>query len=214
MRLFSLPHRQRPGEIMHKRGDENRLARTRQSRDAKAQPSAGHEIGEAFGGDPRLEEKIGKLRQVTIPRGDARFLQWLAAASNKRALLPAPSRAPSPMRQTRVMTGRARALRRELTDAERKLWFALRAHRLGGHSFRRQAPCGPFIADFLSAEARLVIEVDGATHSTGDEIAYDKRRDAWFAENGYRVLRLTNDDVYRHFDGVIETILAWIGGRA
>ncbi|WP_400768805.1 DUF559 domain-containing protein [Methylosinus sporium] len=48
------------------------------------------------------------------------------------------------MRQTRLMTTRARSLRRELTDAERKLWYALRAHRLAGLSFRRQAPCGPF----------------------------------------------------------------------
>jgi len=118
------------------------------------------------------------------------------------------------MRQTRVMTTRARHLRRELTDAERKLWYALRAHRLAGFSFRRQAPCGPFIADFFCAKARLVVEVDGATHSSDAEIAYDKSRDAWFAENGLRVLRVTNDDVYRNFDGVIETILAWLEGRA
>ncbi len=118
------------------------------------------------------------------------------------------------MRQTRVMTNRARALRHERTDAERKLWYALRAHRLAGHSFRRQTPCGPFIADFICAEARLVVEVDGATHSSDDEIDYDRRRDAWFAANGWRVLRVTNDDVYRNFDGVIETVLAWIEGRA
>lgn len=112
------------------------------------------------------------------------------------------------MRQTRLMTMRARSLRRELTDAERKLWHALRAHRLAGLSFRRQAPCGPFIADFLCAEARLVIEVDGATHSIEDEIAYDKRRDEWFSAHGYRLLRVTNAEVYRNLDGVRETILA------
>ena len=117
------------------------------------------------------------------------------------------------MRQTRIMTRRARHLRRELTEAERKLWYALRAHRLAGLSFRRQTPCGPFIVDFLCADARLVVEVDGATHSTEDEIVYDKRRDAWFAANGYRVLRVTNDDVYRNLDGVCETILAWVEGR-
>ncbi|WP_159730983.1 endonuclease domain-containing protein [Methylosinus sp. Ce-a6] len=112
------------------------------------------------------------------------------------------------MRQTRLMTKRARSLRRELTDAERKLWYALRAHRLAGLSFRRQAPCGPYIADFLCAEARLVIEVDGATHSTEEEIAYDRRREEWFAANGYRVLRLANDEVYRNLDGICETILS------
>ena len=106
------------------------------------------------------------------------------------------------------MTKRARSLRRELTDAERKLWYALRAHRLAGLSFRRQAPCGPFIADFLCAEAWLVVEVDGATHSTEEEIAYDRRRDEWFAANGYRLLRVTNSEVYRNLDGICETILA------
>ncbi len=117
------------------------------------------------------------------------------------------------MRQTRTMTERAQGLRRAPTDAERKLWHVLRAHRLAGLSFRRQAPCGPFIADFLCAEARLIIEVDGATHSSDEEVAYDKRRDAWFAANGYRVLRVTNEDVYRNLDGVCETILARVERR-
>jgi very-short-patch-repair endonuclease len=117
------------------------------------------------------------------------------------------------VRQTKTMTQRARGLRRELTEAERKLWYRLRAHRLAGLSFRRQAPCGPFIADFFCAGAKLVIEVDGATHSTDDEIAYDARRDAWFAANGYRVLRLTNDEVYRNLDGVCETSMAWVERR-
>jgi very-short-patch-repair endonuclease len=112
------------------------------------------------------------------------------------------------MRQPRLMTKRARSLRRELTDAERKLWYALRAHRLAGLSFRRQTPCGPFIADFLCAEARLVIEVDGATHSTEDEIVYDRRRDEWFVAKRDRVLRLTNDEIYRNLDGIRETILS------
>jgi very-short-patch-repair endonuclease len=117
------------------------------------------------------------------------------------------------MRQTRIMTERARHSRGEPTNAERKLWHALRAHRLAGLSFRRQSPCGPFIADFLCAEVRLIVEVDGATHSSDEEVACDKRRDAWFAANGYRVLRVTNEDVYRNLDGVCETILAWVERR-
>jgi len=118
------------------------------------------------------------------------------------------------MRQTSLMTQRARRPRRDLTDAERKLWGKLRARRLAGLAFRRQAPCGSFIADFLCAEARLVVEVDGATHSRDEEIAYDKRREAWLVANGYRVLRVTNDDVYRNLDGVCEAILAWLEDRA
>ncbi len=117
------------------------------------------------------------------------------------------------MRQSRSLTQHARRLRRDLTDAERKLWYRLRAHRLAGLSFRRQAPCGPFIADFLCAAAHLVIEVDGATHSTDEEMAYDAQRDVWFADNGYRVLRVSNEDVHRNLDGVCETILAWVEGR-
>ncbi len=107
---------------------------------------------------------------------------------------------------TQLATSRARALRREITGAERKLWSALRAHRFHGLHIRRQAPCGPYIADFLCHAPKLVIEVDGATHSTDRELARDARRDRWFADNGFTVLRFTNDDVYRAFDGVLERI--------
>jgi very-short-patch-repair endonuclease len=95
-----------------------------------------------------------------------------------------------------------------MTRAESLLWRALRGHRLAGLHIRRQAPCGPHVADFLCVNAKLVIEVDGATHSQPDELCRDARRDAWFAANGYRVLRLQNADVYENFDGVVETILA------
>jgi very-short-patch-repair endonuclease len=104
----------------------------------------------------------------------------------------------------------ARKLRREMTSAERKLRRALRAHRLAGLQFRRQVPCGPYIVDFLRHSARLVVEGGGATHSTDGEIAHDIRRDAWFAANGFRVLRFTNAEVYENFEGVLETILARI----
>jgi very-short-patch-repair endonuclease len=63
---------------------------------------------------------------------------------------------------------RARRLRREMTRAESLLWRAMRGHRLAGLHIRRQAPCGPYIADFLCVKARLAIEVDGATHSRPD----------------------------------------------
>jgi very-short-patch-repair endonuclease len=117
------------------------------------------------------------------------------------------------MRHDSKLTERARKLRREMTDAERKLWYALRAHRLAGLPFRRQVPCGPYIADFLCHAARLVVEVDGATHSTHREIASDARRDAWFALNGFRIVRFTNAEVYASIDNVAETILARIKGR-
>ncbi len=100
---------------------------------------------------------------------------------------------------------------RDMTNAERLLWRALRAHRLSGLPIRRQAPCGPYIADFLCIEARLAIEVDGGTHWRAEELRRDAQRDAWFAANGYRVLRVQNADVYENFEGVIETILANVG---
>ena len=82
----------------------------------------------------------------------------------------------------------------------------LRRKQVGGFRFRRQVILSGFIADFACLEARLVIEVDGATHSTEEEVARDVRRTETFAENGFVVLRFTNDDVYRNLDGVAETI--------
>jgi very-short-patch-repair endonuclease len=93
-----------------------------------------------------------------------------------------------------------------MSNAERKLWMALRGHRFHGLQFRRQAPCGPYIVDFLCHAAKLVIEVDGATHSTDFELVRDSRRDAWFEDNGFSVLRVTNAEVYAEFEGVLETI--------
>ncbi|MCI4680581.1 endonuclease domain-containing protein [Rhodoblastus acidophilus] len=107
-----------------------------------------------------------------------------------------------------LRTSRSRALRGEQTDAERKLWSALRGRQLGGFKFVRQEPIGPFFADFVCRDQKLVIEVDGATHSTDEERDYDRRREAFLREAGYRVVRVTNDDVFRNLDGVCETILA------
>jgi very-short-patch-repair endonuclease len=100
----------------------------------------------------------------------------------------------------------ARKLRQQMTDAERKLWYALRGHRFQGLQFRRQVPCGPYIADFLCHSTKLVVELDGATHSTDVELAADRRRDEWFARNGFSVLRFANRQVYAEFDGVLEMI--------
>jgi len=103
---------------------------------------------------------------------------------------------------------RARALRRAQTEAERRLWQALRGRGLNGLKFVRQAPLGPFFADFLCREEKLVIEVDGATHSSDFELAYDRRREHYLREASYRIMRVTNDDVLRNLDGVCDTILA------
>jgi very-short-patch-repair endonuclease len=102
------------------------------------------------------------------------------------------------------MRRRARELRKRMTGAERKLWFALRDRRFARFKFRRQAPIGRFVADFICFERRLVIEVDGGQHA--DSLS-DLRRDRWFAANGYRVLRFWNNEVLKNLDGVM-TLLA------
>jgi very-short-patch-repair endonuclease len=92
-----------------------------------------------------------------------------------------------------------------MTDAEHRLWLALRGHRLGGLGFRRQALIGRFIVDFVCHERRLVIEVDGGQHA---ENARDLERDRWLESKGYRVLRFWNHDVLRNRSGVLEVIAA------
>ena len=94
-----------------------------------------------------------------------------------------------------------------MTDPERRLWYALRDRRLGGHKFVRQEPIGPYFADFCCRERKLVVEVDGSQHA---ESARDERRDACLAAQGYAVLRFWNHEVMRHLDLVTETILARI----
>ena len=111
------------------------------------------------------------------------------------------------------MRMRARALRQDLTKAERVVWYGLRAHRLEGAGFRRQTPVGPYIADFLSHTAKLVIEIDGGQHFSTAHEARDKRRDAFFAAKGFRVLRFNNHDVMVNRAGVLETIAAAVRER-
>ena len=101
---------------------------------------------------------------------------------------------------------RARALRSDLTKAERIIWYGLRAHRLEGAAFRRQTPIGPYIADFVSHAAKLIIEIDGGQHFEAGHEARDKRRDAFLAAKGFRVLRFNNHDVMTNRAGVLETI--------
>jgi very-short-patch-repair endonuclease len=104
------------------------------------------------------------------------------------------------------MRQRARTLRRDLTKAERIIWYGLRAHRLEGASFRRQAPIGPYIVDFVSHAAKLIIEIDGGQHFDEATEARDKRRDAFLAAKGFRVIRFSNLDVTKNRAGVLETI--------
>jgi very-short-patch-repair endonuclease len=105
----------------------------------------------------------------------------------------------------RTPTERARALRGAHTDAEARLWAALRDRRLGGFKWRRQVPIGPFIVDFYCPSARLVVECDGGQHA--EQIEYDERRTRFLGGEGLRVLRFWNSEVLNNSDGVCLAIL-------
>jgi very-short-patch-repair endonuclease len=92
-----------------------------------------------------------------------------------------------------------------MTDAERKLWLIIRSRQLGGAKFRRQQPIGPFIADFVCQEGRLIVEDDGGQHADNDG---DVQRTVFFESKGYRVLRFWNSDILQNLEGIAESILA------
>jgi very-short-patch-repair endonuclease len=102
----------------------------------------------------------------------------------------------------------ARAMRAEPTDAERRLWHALRDRRMQRLKFRRQAPVGPYIVDFLCVAHRLVIEADGSQHAENER---DIVRDGWLAREGYTVLRFSNHDILTAHESVLATIAARCG---
>lgn len=101
---------------------------------------------------------------------------------------------------------RARQLRREGTDAERKLWSRLRNNGLG-FKFRRQHQIGPFIVDFFSLEARLIVEVDGGQHHDSSEQRADEERTRYLEGRGFTVVRFWNDEVLRDTEAVLARIL-------
>jgi adenine-specific DNA-methyltransferase len=92
-----------------------------------------------------------------------------------------------------------------MTEAERALWKHIRFRQLGGNKFRRQQPIGPYIADFVCFEKRLIIELDGGQHS--HQAAYDSDRGAWLEAQGFRILRFWNNQVLEEIDAVNRVIL-------
>ncbi|MCW5694000.1 MAG: endonuclease domain-containing protein [Pseudolabrys sp.] len=99
----------------------------------------------------------------------------------------------------------AKALRHASTDAEARLWRLLRSRQLNHVKFRRQAPFGPWIIDFVSFESRLIVEADGSQHAESDR---DRNRDLDLQNRGFRILRFWNNDILFNTNGVLEAILS------
>jgi very-short-patch-repair endonuclease len=103
------------------------------------------------------------------------------------------------------MKERAKERRRNMTDAENRMWYYLRNRRLGGYKFIREHVIGNYIADFVCREKKLIIEIDGGQHM--DAIMYDSVRTNYLESCGYRVLRIWNDEVFKNIQGVMDSIL-------
>jgi very-short-patch-repair endonuclease len=107
----------------------------------------------------------------------------------------------------------ARSLRKNETLSEKRLWEQLRNRTLEGFKFSRQVPIGPYIADFVCREQRLIVEVDGATHSTDEELAYDNHRTEFLKSERYSVIRFQNDEILNGMDEVLTLILQALRNR-
>jgi very-short-patch-repair endonuclease len=104
----------------------------------------------------------------------------------------------------------ARELRKNMTDAERRLWSRLRGRQFGGFKFRRQAPIGPYIVDFVCFERKLIVELDGGQHVV--RASEDDARTSWLKSQGFEVLRYWNHDVFGDIGPLLEAI--WFALRA
>ena len=111
-------------------------------------------------------------------------------------------------------TNRARVLRDGETSAEDALWQRLRERRLGDFKFVRQLPIGPYFGDLVCRELKVIVEIDGATHFTDDELLKDAERTAKLEALGYRINRVTNTDVYHNMRGVLDGLLHLLRGPA
>ena len=101
---------------------------------------------------------------------------------------------------------RRKALRNHLTPSEASLWNRLKKSQLAGRKFRRQHSFGYYILDFYCPAAKLVIELDGPIHDTEEAYHYDRRRDAFMASLGLKVLRFRNEQVLENMSGVLQEI--------
>jgi very-short-patch-repair endonuclease len=108
-------------------------------------------------------------------------------------------------RTTSKTLTRARRLRRDMTKAEKKLWYRIRGEQLEGHQFRKQVPLDPYILDFACLRKRLALEVDGSQHA--DISATERERNQFLRAEGFVVIRYWNTEVLQNIDGVLLDLL-------
>lgn len=104
----------------------------------------------------------------------------------------------------RQKTEFAKRLRTGMTEAEKKLWYYLRANRFLGRKFVRQKPIGPYVADFCCYGGKLVVELDGGQHT--QQSKHDARRTMFLESEGYRVIRFSDTDALKNTPAVLEQI--------
>jgi very-short-patch-repair endonuclease len=97
-----------------------------------------------------------------------------------------------------------------MSDAERRLWYHLRAHRFAGQKFKRQVPIGTYVVDFACLNRKLIVEIDGGQHAGSTR---DRKRDAWLKMRGFEVIRFWNNDVLRNTTAVLELIVIALNER-
>ena len=117
-------------------------------------------------------------------------------------------RTPGALHKSDRADASAKRMRREPTYAEKRLWKLLRTTDL---HFRRQAPFGPYIVDFVCHRHRLIVELDGGVHDLPEVAARDVERDLWLTGRGYRVMRFLNGQAVSDTSGVVQMILAAAG---
>jgi very-short-patch-repair endonuclease len=112
--------------------------------------------------------------------------------------------------QTTIQRDHAKTLRKTMTRAERVVWNQLKSRALSGYRFNRQIEIGPYIADFVCRECKVILELDGDTHCDVDA---DNRRTAFLEAKGYVVFRAWNSDIYENLEGVLDGLLQVLKNR-
>jgi len=180
------PHPSAASRLQHRVNSAPRCSgHTGGMTDPMLSPTRGEGNGDShLNSSPLVGEEGARAKRGKV-RGNAEGL-------TKRQLLPS------------TTTARARALRRDPTEAEKVLWRALR-EAFPKAKFRQQVPMGRYFADFCSHSAKLIVEADGGQHA--ENAAYDAQRTRFLEGEGYRVLRFWNNQILENIDGVIETIV-------